>query len=115
MVSETNDLLLKNDSSYPVFLDAAWDGKILSFTLYGTPGKEEIKLQSELKRTFPCEEYEVVPGAEDKTLAEPKAGSLYYSYRDYYKDGKFLRREKLRESSYIKVKGKKIIRSVSFG
>ncbi|MBO4539320.1 MAG: VanW family protein, partial [Clostridia bacterium] len=108
MVSESNDLILKNDTDYPVFIDAECDGSKVTFTLYGTKPTEEIRLWSKKEMTFPCDEYECFPGSEEKVLSEPKDGSLYLSFRDYYKNGVLVKREKLRTSEYRKVKGKKI-------
>lgn len=108
MVSESNDLILKNDTDYPVFIDADCDGSKVTFTLYGTKPTEEIRLWSRKEKTFPCDEYELIEGGEEKVLSEPKDGSLYLSFRDYYKNGVFFRRELLRTSEYRKVKGKKI-------
>ncbi len=109
MVSEKSDLILVNQTDYPVFIDAFHDGKTLSFTLYGTPANEEIVLTSEKIATYPCDEYEIVCGEEEKVLSEPKDGYLYQSYREYYKDHRLVKREKLRTSAYRKVKGRKII------
>ncbi len=108
MVSESNDLVLKNDTDYPVFIDAECDGAKVTFTLYGTKPTEEIRLWSKKEKTFPCDEYEFIPGTEEKILSEPKDGSMYLSFRDYYKNGVLLKRERLRVSEYRKVKGKKI-------
>ena len=108
MVSETNDLVLKNDTDYPVFIDSECDGNKITFTLYGTKPAEEIRLWSKKEKTFPCKEYESVPGTEEKILSEPQDGSLYLSFRDFYKNGVLVKREKLRTSEYRKVKGKKI-------
>jgi len=109
MVSECNDLILKNDTDFPVFIDAECDGEKVTFTLYGTKPTEEIRLWSKKEKTFPCDEYEAVPGSEEKILSEPKDGSLYLSFRDFYKNGVLVKRERLRVSEYRKVKGKKII------
>ena len=108
MVSESNDLVLLNDTDYPVFLDAECDGNKVTFTLYGTKPVCEIRLWSKKEKTYPCDEYEYVPGTEEKVLSEPKDGSLYLSFRDYYKNGTLVKRERLRVSEYRKVKGKKI-------
>ncbi len=109
MVSDSSDLVLYNQSDYPVFLDANCDGKKLSFTLYGTKPKEKIRLWSEKIKDYPCEEYEIIPGDEDKVLSLPKSGSLYRSFRDYYVGETLVRRERLRISEYKAVKGKKIV------
>ena len=108
MVSESNDLILTNTTDFPVFLDADCDGNKVTFTLYGTKPTYDIRLWSKKERTYPCDEYESVPGEEEKILSEPKDGSLYLSFRDFYKNGVLIRREKLRTSEYRKVKGKKI-------
>lgn len=108
MVSESNDLVLLNDTDYPVFLDAECDGNKVTFTLYGTKPAYDIRLWSKKEKTYPCNEYECVPGTEEKVLSEPKDGSLYLSFRDYYKNGTLVKRERLRASEYRKVKGKKI-------
>ena len=108
MVSENNDLVLFNDTDYPVFLDAECDGNKVTFTLYGTKPAYDIRLWSKKEKTYPCDEYECVPGSEEKVLSEPKDGSLYLSFRDYYKNGTLVKRERLRVSEYRKVKGKKI-------
>ena len=109
MVSETSDLLLTNNGDFPVFLDAACDGKKVTFILYGTPTGRSISLWSEKIRTLPCDEYEIVEGDEEKILSYPKNGSVYRSYRDFYKGDVLVERETLRTSYYNKVKGKKII------
>ena len=110
MVSESSDLVLRNEGSFPVYIDASFDGKKVTFTLYGPKPEYDVILSSELVRSVPYEEYEEVEGENDEILVYPKPRQIYRSYRIYKENGKEEDRELLRISDYLPQKGKKIIK-----
>lgn len=111
MVSSSGDLVLKNDSPYPVYIRSYADGNLLSFEIFGEKPACDVSLRSVLVKTIPCDEYETVNGDEDRILFFPKPSTLYHSYRiRAYPNGQ-TSEEFLRASFYLPQKGKKSVSS----
>ncbi len=106
MVSEENDLVLTNNTSFPVYIGAFYDGSYVEFVVYTRSLPCTIKLASEFVRALPCDEYEIVPGETEQLLSLPKNGAIYRSYREFIVDGEVIVRESLRTSTYLPQKGK---------
>lgn len=117
MVSSATDLVLLNDSVCCVYLHARCVGDELVMTLYGKPCGYEIRLRSETKEVI-CAEYKVEEaeiadwqeGENERIVKEAVDGLVSESYRDYYKDGVFIRAEKLRKNTYKPQSGVKVLR-----
>lgn len=104
MVSENNDLILKNSSPYAVYTDTYCDGETLTIDIYGyLPYK--IELSSQLITEEINETYDYVYGDENKVISFSRNGYVYQSYRTVYENGKKILREKLRLSVYPKKNG----------
>ena len=108
-VSESIDLLLKNNSEFPIYIDASFDGSVLEFSLYGKHSGYDVTLISELIREIPCDEYEIVDGTEDVVISPPINGKIYKTKLLLQKDGKVVEERFFRTSTYLPIKGKKII------
>lgn len=108
-VSESIDLLLKNDSDFPIYIDSYYDGNILRFTLYGKHSGYEVNLSSELVREIPCNDYEIILGTEDTIISPPVSGKIYKTKLILKQHGKVVEERYFRTSTYLPIKGKKII------
>lgn len=110
MVSSESDLVLLNSSEYPMYIDAQCDGKTLTFSVYGKKPTDTYRLQAELVRSIPYDEYEILDGKEDKVLKRPIPRQIYRSYRVVCKENGESIREVLRISDYLPQKGKKYVK-----
>ena len=110
MVSENSDLVLHNASRFPIYIDASFDGKKVTFTLFGAKPDYEIVLTSELVRSVPYEEYDTFEGEEDRVIVPAKPREIYRSFRIFRENGREVMREKLRVSDYLPQKGKKSVK-----
>ena len=112
-VSENIDLVLKNTSPYPVYIDSYANGTFLNFTVYGLPHEYVIKIESELIKEIPFAEYDIEENEGDESCEiinrQPVNGKIYRSYIVYYKNGKIQEKKFFRFSYYLPQKGKKII------
>lgn len=111
-VSDNVDLLLKNTSAYPVYIDSYADGTFLNFTIYGLPHEYVIKIESELIKEIPYAEHDTKENVNDKNydIAGEKRlnGKIYRSFLSYYKDGKIEKKKFFRISYYLPCKEKKL-------
>lgn len=121
MVNSSTDLVLYNDSLYPVYIDSAFDGEKLTFTLYGKPCGCIVKLRSEVLQIIPCEDYTIdnrqindwQEGETFRIIKKPKSGLVGASYRDYYDEkGALVYSERLRKTVYRPQKGKIVYREL---
>ena len=114
----TIDFVWENNTNGDIFLHA-WieeDTKLI-VEIYGLPfeGFDEIKLESEYTgEVEPDGEMEVIyddtkEEGYEKIEVERKNGSTYTSYKLYYQDGEFVRKEKLADSLYRAQNGQKIV------
>ena len=110
MVSSSGDLILSNPTDYPFFIRSFCDGKTLTFEIYGKKPTETYSLGSELVRTIPYDEYDVVIGEEEKILAYPVPSRVYRSYRTARSPNGSVAKEYLRLSHYLPQKGKKSVK-----
>ena len=111
MVSASGDLVLKNDSPYPLYVLSRCDGNVLTFEIFGKKPPFVVSLRSELVKTIPYDEYETVVGAENKILRYPKPSTVYRSYRFFTQSDGTVSKELLRTSYYLPQKGKKSVTS----
>ena len=116
MVSESSDLILRNDSDYPIYIWARCIGNEAFVSLYGRPSEYEVKTRSVTIKTLPSkyeivdEEVEWCEDESERILKRAKDGLVSESYRDYYKDGILVKTEKLRRNEYRAQDGAKAIR-----
>lgn len=120
MVSSATDLVLTNDTDYPIYLSAFIKGDSVHFVLYGRPLNCDVKLRSETLKTINGE-YETVDedencpidwadGESERILKKAKDGVVSESYRDYYENGVIVKSERLRRNTYKPQKGIKILK-----
>lgn len=114
MVSSSSDLILRNDSVYAVYISAETEEDGIRMVLYGKPPECEIKLRSKITAIIKAvyeEEYsdELEEGETERIIRYPKDGLISESYREFYKGGELLYREKLRTCKYLPQNGKKYI------
>lgn len=110
MVSETGDLVVRNDSRFPLYIHSEANGSLLTFILFGPKPEYEIVVTNELVRSIPYEEYETIEGDADAVLSYPKPRAIYRSFRLYRENGREIVKEVLRLSDYLPQKGKKSVR-----
>lgn len=110
MVSEYSDLILENDTPFPVYLWTEADGKELKAHFYGLPkyGKNTVKLVSVVLEELETEEYErrETEGITEETvLRPPKKGLISEGFVEVYRDGELVSRTKVRKDKYLTQKG----------
>ncbi len=123
MVSSATDLVLVNDTDYPVYVRAYVSGDFVYFNLYGRPLDYDVVLRSVTVKTLSGEyetvtedEADPIDWAEDETeriIKRAEDGLISESYRDYYVDGQLVKSERLRKNTYKMQKGKKVQRKKS--
>lgn len=115
MVASSSDLVLLNDTDYAVYIDAAFDGNNIKFTLYGKHCGFNVRLRSEVLQFLSGNDYieekiEITDWKEEelfRIIKQPKDGLISASYREYYDEkGVLLYRERLRKTTYLAQKGK---------
>jgi vancomycin resistance protein YoaR len=112
MVSNVNDLIIKNETDSAFFIKTQADGAVLSVYVYGddTTNGSVFKIKSVVERRIECNEYEEVvdhtllPG-ERKVIKTPKAGLVSSAYIEYYKNGVPVGSKKIRQDYYRAQKG----------
>ena len=109
MVTDYSDLVLINDGNYPVYLNSFCDANIVKFDVYGEKRFKNVSLSSELIKSYEYDEYEVIGGDKNEIISLPQGKKTYRSYAEYERfDGsKF--KVKLRDTTYLPVKGKKMV------
>ncbi|MDZ4168698.1 MAG: VanW family protein [Coriobacteriia bacterium] len=98
------DLQFQNSRSSPVLVWADVKGDELTVSVYGSGEKPDVSIETEVKRTIPFEVREVL----DKTLAPGSRvvetvglpGYVVASYRNFFEDGRMVRREALGIDEY---------------
>lgn len=113
------DFKFKNNTDSDVVIFAWTSGKTLHFKLYrcefATDEYDEIRLTSEkIETIYPSGEMveeldPTLPVGAEKIEVERKNGERWQSYKNYYKDGKLVRTEKLAVSTYSAFDGKKLV------
>lgn len=113
------DFKMRNNTDSDVIIFSWVSGKTLTMKVYRCPFDtdewDEIRLTSEKVKTIqPSGDWEITvdktkdPGFEE-ILQERRNGELWQSYKNYYKDGKKVKTEKLDSSTYSAFAGKKIV------
>lgn len=110
MVSEYSDLILENDTPFPVYLWTEADGQELKAHFYGLPkyGQNTVKLVSVVLEELETEEYErrETEGITEETvLRPPKKGLISEGFVEVYRDGVLISRTKVRKDKYLTQKG----------
>lgn len=122
MVASSSDLVLLNDSEYPVYIDSYFGGDTVKFAIYGKPCGMNVKLRSEVLEILPCDDYaeekvEITDWKENelfRIIKKPENGLISASYREFYDDnGTLLNRERLRKTVYLAQKGKIVYRNTA--
>jgi hypothetical protein len=122
MVASSSDLVLLNDSEYPVYIDSYFGGDTVKFAIYGKPCGMNVKLRSEVLEILPCDDYaeekvEITDWKENelfRIIKKPENGLISASYREFYDDnGTLLYRERLRKTVYLAQKGKIVYRNTA--
>lgn len=110
------DLIFKNNTDYPIFLEGRVSGNSVVFSIYGYPLEEgtEIEIVTDVYETIEPEEPKIILDTEgehvtytDETKVKKKArdGIKVRSYRVIKKDGEEVSRELLRDDYYKEVQG----------
>lgn len=102
------DFKFKNTSNYPVYISAKMSGKKLSATFYGwqSPSYDKIDVTSKLTETVPAlttPKYLVDQTMKTGTMkldAKAREGYKASAQRVFYKNGKIVKTENLRNSYY---------------
>ena len=113
------DFKFRNDTPSDVVIFAWTSGNTVYFKIYrcqfDTDEYDEIRLTSEkLETIYPSGEMEeeldpsLAPG-EEEIVVNRRNGERWQSYKNYYKDGKLVRSEKLAVSTYSAFAGKKLV------
>lgn len=113
------DFKFKNNTDSDVVIFAWTSGKTLHFKLYrcefATDEYDEIRLTSEkIDTIYPSGEMveeldPTLPVGSEEIVVERKNGERWQSYKNYYKDGKLVKTEKLAVSTYSAFDGKKLV------
>ena len=113
------DFKFKNNTDSDVVIFAWTSGKTLHFKLYrcefATDEYDEIRLTSEKINTiYPSGEMveeldPTLPVGSEEIVVERKNGERWQSYKNYYKNGKLVKTEKLAVSTYSAFDGKKLV------
>ena len=113
------DFKFKNNTDSDVVIFAWTSGKTLHFKLYrcefATDEYDEIRLTSEkIDTIYPSGEMveeldPTLPVGAEEIVVERKNGERWQSYKNYYKDGKLVKTEKLAVSTYSAFDGKKLV------
>lgn len=113
------DFKFKNNTDSDVVIFAWTSGKTLHFKLYrcefATDEYDEIRLTSEkIDTIYPSGEMveeldPTLPVGSEEIVVERKNGERWQSYKNYYKDSKLVKTEKLAVSTYSAFDGKKLV------
>lgn len=110
MISSVSDLTITNPTEHDVYISVKTGGGRATVRMYGERSEYEIVPKSEVKTVaFPS--VEVIDGEHkyfgdgavsgDRMLVNPgKDGAESVTYLEYYKDGNFVKREKIRQNEY---------------
>lgn len=110
------DLVFKNNTEYPVFIEGRVSGSSVVVSVYGYPLEDgtEIKIvtdvyekiqPAETKITLDTDAQYVTYTDETHIKKKPREGVKVKSYRVIYKDGEEVSRELLRDDYYKEVQG----------
>lgn len=104
------DFKFRNNTEDKIILISYTDGNNLTMEIYGLDFRndeyDEIRLRAEKVKTLKPSgdmEYELdpnLPTGHEEVVQERRNGSIYKSYKQYYKNGELVREEFLAESTY---------------
>ena len=111
MISSVSDMRVVNNTGRSVYVSVCVAGGKANVRIFGAPPEYKIVPESVTVKTVKCEELETVDverkyfGADavcgDRLLvALGKDGVVSETYLKYYKDGKFIKRVKIRANEY---------------
>lgn len=111
MISSVSDLTVTNTTSHSVYISVKAGGGRANVYIYGEPNEFTIKPESVTLRTVACEQIETVDSERkyfDETAVSGdrllvslgKDGVVSETYLKYYKNGKFIKRVKIRTNEY---------------
>lgn len=113
------DFKFRNNTEDKIILVAYTEGNELTMEIYGLDFRneeyDEIRLRAEKVKTLRPSgdmEYELDPSKPvgfEEILQERRNGSIYQSYKQYYKNGELVREEPLAESTYRAYNGTTIV------
>lgn len=122
MVSQYNDLILKNDSPHDVFISSKTDGNNITISVFGQKTTRTVVLKSKIIKVIPCNEYEISYGELDwkenefeRVLVTPQDGLVSVGTREIFENGKLVSSEEFGISAYSPRKGKIIKREIAPG
>jgi hypothetical protein len=114
MVSEYNDLKIKNNTGFPLYIAANADESRLKIEFFGKPMEKGLKisLRSEIKQVINCEDntllndgsYEI-PEEGFFRISRGTNGCVSEGYADYYRGGVLERSERIRNDTYKPMNG----------
>ena len=111
MISSASDMRITNTTGSPVYFSVTTSGKKTRIEVYGERNEYDIEPLSEIAETIDFEQKEFVDGERkyfdetaesgDRLLITPgKNGYVSSTYLIYRKDGKFVKRVKIRSNVY---------------
>ena len=122
MVSAYNDLKLRNNTGYPLYVYAKADGESLTIRFYGKPHESgfSIKLRSEIKETTPHTD-EIIEDDGTYNLLENQVKRLNFGsdgcvsegYVDYYKNNRPIKSMLIRKDAYKPLNGVVVHRKIN--
>lgn len=110
MVSgSSSDLKFRNNTGKPVFIFGKTDCNSVTFSIYGRKNDYSVVRESvilkEITPSVSTVKNKELAFGETRVLVFPKTGYCSEAYLNYYKDGKLVRRTKIREDVYHAVNG----------
>jgi vancomycin resistance protein YoaR len=114
MVSEYNDLKIKNNTGFPLYIAANADGNRLKIEFFGKPVEKGLKiaLRSEVKKVVNCEDKVILNDGSYEIseegffrISRGANGCVSEGYIDYYRGGVLERSEKIRSDTYRPMNG----------
>ncbi|MBR1747633.1 MAG: VanW family protein [Clostridia bacterium] len=116
MVSSASDLLLKNDSDFPVYLRVKADGKKITVDVFGKPSPYSVRLKSVTEKILPAVYAESLldldwqEGETERIVKKKKDGRISVAYREYYEGERLVKREFLRRNVYKPQDGERALK-----
>ncbi len=114
-VSQYSDMVLKNDNDTPIYIYGLATDEETKFVLYGKPNGEAVKIVNKLKKVVENKEYNLTDSYVkweenelERILKSPTPHIIGEQIREFYKDNKLIRAEKLRSCYYLGDKGVKV-------
>lgn len=111
MISTNSDLVITNNTGYPIYFSVTNSGGVGRVRIYGAPREYEVRPESVVVKTAVAEEREFIDSDKqyfgddavsgDRLMVSPgKDGCESVTYLKYYKNGTFVKRVKIRQNVY---------------